>query len=197
MSEWWTYRLSDFLMFSPAAYWRMVERYNREVWPLQLLMLLAGVLLLWVVAARRPWAGRVAPAVLAVAWAWVGWAFHWERYAQINWAALYLAWGFAVQAVLLVALACARQNRPKTTGARVFGIGIGLAVIGVLLYPLIVLGQDQQWGHAEAFGMMPEPTALATLGMLIALPASHKLWATVIPVISLIVGLVTWWMLRA
>lgn len=34
MSEWWTYRLSDFLMFSPATYWRMVERYNREVWPL-------------------------------------------------------------------------------------------------------------------------------------------------------------------
>ena len=25
MSEWWTYRLSDFLMFSPAVYARMVE----------------------------------------------------------------------------------------------------------------------------------------------------------------------------
>ena len=31
MSEWWTYRLSDFLMFSPAVYARMVERYHREL----------------------------------------------------------------------------------------------------------------------------------------------------------------------
>ena len=28
MSEWWSYRPSDFLMFSPTAYWRLVQRYN-------------------------------------------------------------------------------------------------------------------------------------------------------------------------
>ena len=33
MSEWWTYTLGDFLMFSPATYWRLVESYNRDVWP--------------------------------------------------------------------------------------------------------------------------------------------------------------------
>ena len=33
MSEWWTYRLSDFLMFSPRTYYRLFELYNAEVWP--------------------------------------------------------------------------------------------------------------------------------------------------------------------
>ena len=45
MSEWWTYGLSDFLMFSPDTYWRLVERYNRALWPLQLGVVAAGSLL--------------------------------------------------------------------------------------------------------------------------------------------------------
>ena len=43
MSEWWTYSLSDFLMFSARSYWRLTELYNRDVWPAQLVALAAGV----------------------------------------------------------------------------------------------------------------------------------------------------------
>ena len=33
MSEWWTYSLSDFLLFSPRTYYRLFELYNLAVWP--------------------------------------------------------------------------------------------------------------------------------------------------------------------
>jgi hypothetical protein len=33
MSEWWTYRLTSFLLFSPRTYYRTIERYNLEIWP--------------------------------------------------------------------------------------------------------------------------------------------------------------------
>jgi hypothetical protein len=36
MPEWWTYTLSDFLLFSPRAYYRLIERHNAAVWPWQL-----------------------------------------------------------------------------------------------------------------------------------------------------------------
>ncbi len=36
MSEWWTYTLSDFLLFSARTYYRLFELYNRDVWPAQL-----------------------------------------------------------------------------------------------------------------------------------------------------------------
>ena len=104
MSEWWTYRLSDFLMFSPQVYWRLVERYNREAWPLHLLMLVAGSLLLWLAATRPAAAARPVAGALAVVWLWVGWSFHHQTYAQINWAAEYAAIAFAIQAVLLAGL---------------------------------------------------------------------------------------------
>ena len=36
MSEWWTYRLSSFLLFSPRTWFRMHELYNADIWPAQL-----------------------------------------------------------------------------------------------------------------------------------------------------------------
>lgn len=192
MSEWWTYRLSDFLMFSPATYWRLVERYNREVWPLQALMLGAGVLLLWL-AARRPAQRRVAAIALAGAWLWVGWAFHWRRYAAINWAAEYLAAAFALQAALLLAagLASSAAGHTPLPNALVRRIGLVLAATGVLLYPAVGAWAGRAWTHAEMFGIMPEPTALATLGLLLAGRWPHRTWLGVIPIASLITGLAT------
>jgi hypothetical protein len=33
MSEWWSYTLSDFLLFSPRTYYRLFELHNAEWWP--------------------------------------------------------------------------------------------------------------------------------------------------------------------
>jgi NADP-dependent 3-hydroxy acid dehydrogenase YdfG len=44
MTEWWTYRLSDFLMFSARTYRRLFELYNTEVWPLPVVAFIGGAL---------------------------------------------------------------------------------------------------------------------------------------------------------
>lgn len=194
MSEWWTYRLEDFLMFSPATYWRLVERYNREVWPLHLLMLGAGVLLLWL-AIARPARRRVAAIALAGAWLWVGWAFHWHRYAAINWAAEYLAAAFALQAALLLAAGLAFPAAGPPPNALMRRVGLVLAATGVGLYPALSAWAGRTWAQAEMFGVMPEPTALATLGLLLAGRWPHRAWLCVTPIASLLVGLATLWLL--
>src|SRR5262245_64197596 len=43
MPEWWTYSLSDFLMFSPRTYYRQFELLNAEVWPAQVVALALGL----------------------------------------------------------------------------------------------------------------------------------------------------------
>ena len=43
MSEWWTYGLSDFLMFSPRTWWRLAEQYHRSLWPVQWVGLAASM----------------------------------------------------------------------------------------------------------------------------------------------------------
>ena len=45
MSEWWTYRAVNFLLFSPRVYWRMFELHNAALWPLHVLTLAAGLII--------------------------------------------------------------------------------------------------------------------------------------------------------
>lgn len=200
MSEWWTYRLSSFLMFSPRTYWRLIELHNLDVWPAQLVMLAVGLALLWLAATRRAGAARVLAALLAPVWLWVGWAFHWQHYATINWAAQYFALAFALQAVLLLGLgSLPRDAHAPPTGGAAQNLGWLLAVAGVLLYPLAGLLAGRPWTQVEMFGITPEPTALASLGLLLASaqPPSRlrRCVLAVIPVLSLMVGAATLWLI--
>lgn len=196
MPEWWTYRLSDFLMFSPRTYWRLIELYNRDFWPLPLATLLTGIAALGLAASRRTIARRVMVVVLATAWLWVGWAFHWQRYATINWAAHYVALAFAAQAILLLGLGLRHNGTtvPRSTSWQ--GVGWLLAATG-LLYPLAGLLTGRPWAQAEVFGMAPEPTALATLGLLMISHAPQQctrfLLLAAIPFLSLLMGAATLW----
>lgn len=185
MSEWWTYSLSDFLMFSPRTYWRLVASYNRAVWPAQPLLLVAGAVLAWL-AVKRPPLRRGTWAVLAVAWLWVGWAFHWQRYATINWAASYLAVAFAVQAVLLAWFAL--RNASVSGAPNRWGL---LLVHAGLLYPLAAVVLGRTLAESETFALMPEPTALVTLGLLLAVRPAGWRWAAAIPAASLALGFTT------
>lgn len=185
MSEWWTYSLSDFLMFSPAVYARMVERYHRELGPLPWVLLVVGLGLVAGAATRKPWAHRVVLLTLAALWAWVGWAFHWQRYAQINWAAQYMAWGWWLQALGLAAAAVAAPA--QNASRRELHAGAALGAAGVLLYGV----------HPQAFGLMPGPTALATLGLLWMQRPRWTAGLCVLPMLALAAEVLTLWMLAA
>jgi hypothetical protein len=191
MSEWWTYRPSDFLMFSARTWTRLVGSWNEALWPWQGAMVAVALLMMAAAAGdprrERPWA----IAVLAVAWAWVGWAFHWERFADVNTGARWFALAFGVQAALLLALGLRSAGAPPTA---MRGVGLALAALA-LIYPLIAPLSGRGWSQAEVVGAMPEPTALFTIGLLLALPQRHRALLLAIPVLALSVGGTTQWLL--
>ena len=75
MAEWWTYALSDFLLFSPRTYYRLFELYNAAVWPEQVLAAAAGLAIAAMLRKPRPWQGRVVAGLLAACWLWIAWAY--------------------------------------------------------------------------------------------------------------------------
>ena len=136
MSEWWTYSLSDFLLFSPRTYYRLFELYNLAIWPTQLAALALGAAILGMLRTRAAWQGRIIMTVLALVWLWVAWAYFLERYETINWAASYFAAGFAVEAALLVFVGGFRQVsfRLSQDASRA---GLAISAFAMFLYPLI------------------------------------------------------------
>jgi hypothetical protein len=198
MSEWWTYRLSDFLMFSPRTYHRLFELTNTEIWPLQIVTIAAGLAALWLAilgSTSRGTHGRVVAVVLAAAWIIVAWAYHWERYAAINTGAPYYAAGFAMQALLMVWCALRRDGlRFGMQPAPVRWIGLALFTAGVMLYPLLAPLLGRPWTQAEIFGVAPDPTAVATIGALL-LAHGRIAWLIALPLLwCAITALALWTM---
>ncbi len=177
MSEWWSYRPEDFLMFSPRVYERLFVLHNEALWPLPLLALLLGTALLLALAFPRPGRVRAAFGLLAVAWAFVAWAFLWQRYAPINWGIRYVVPLFVLQALLLLALGIwrggltlpARWQLPRV-------LGLGLVAYAVFLHPLTALLQGRGLAGAEVIGLTPDPLAIATLGLAAMARPARRGW---------------------
>ncbi|WP_018390114.1 DUF6064 family protein [Ancylobacter sp. FA202] len=167
MGPWSTYRLDDFLLFSPRVYWRLFEAENAALWPLHLATTLAGLALVGL-SLRRPgramvWTGLL----LAPLWAFVAWSFLLQRYGGINWAMDYAAPAFFVQALLLLAAALMPGGPALGRLDAIGRAGLGLALAGLLLYPALALASGRPWAGAEVFGIAPDPTVLVTLGFLL------------------------------
>ena len=102
MEEWLNYPLEDLLLFSRETYLRLFELYHRDVWPAHILAAAFGVAMLPAILRGRLPRIQAVLVVLAAMWAWIAYAFHAQRYAQINWAAENFGWLFAAQAGLMI-----------------------------------------------------------------------------------------------
>lgn len=173
MSEWWTYRPSDLLMFAPRTYWRLFELHNESLWPTQVLTALLAIYLAVALWTGRMGAVRAGMALLAACWALVAWTFLWQRYAPINPAAGAFALGFALQAVTLLMLSLAGSLGVVNEVARQ-RTGLTLVAWAALLHPWLAAITGRPGSQAEFFGLAPDPTAIGTLGVLLCVTSSHR-----------------------
>ena len=164
MSEWWTYRLHSFLLFSPRTYYRLLELYNLAIWPAQLAGMAIGLAIIALMIGKHGHRDRIIAGLLAACWLWTGWAFHYQRYAQINWAAPWFAAAFAFEALLLVVVGVFAGRlvlRRESDGK--FWIPTLIVAISVFGYPLLAPLTGRPWTTAETFGVAADPTAIASV----------------------------------
>ncbi|MET0619441.1 MAG: DUF6064 family protein [Thermoanaerobaculia bacterium] len=182
MSEWWTYSLSDLILFSRGAYFRLIELYNAAIWPAQIGAFALGVVILErsLRGGARAGRGRGIAALLAAAWLWVAIAFHAARYSTLNTAAPAFAWIFAIEAALLLGIGVFRGRlvfgRPAT---RSEWCGFVLFVFALAGLPFLALFCGRGLRAAEVFGLAPDPTAVGTLG-LVLMSKSRPRWPLMI-----------------
>jgi hypothetical protein len=184
VAEWQTYSLADFLMFAPRTYWRLVELYNADIWPAQAAVVAVGSMALLLAARGGSTSARIVPALLAAAWAWVAWAWLHSRFATINWPAGYAALAFGAQAALLATFAWRHDGLQATGPASVDVAGLALATFAVLAYPFVAPLAGRSMTTAEIAGLMPDPTAIATLGFVLRASSAARLALLPIPLLA-------------
>jgi len=171
MSEWWTYTLADIKSFTLATYYRLFELHNRAIWPAQVVAVALGLAIFALL--RRPDVrrGRIIAAILAACWLFVAVAFHAHRYATLTWSARYYAWAFGAEAVVLLWSGVVRGRLSFERGAA----GLAIYLFALVAHPLIEPLIGRRWRAIEVFGVAPDPTAIATLGLLL-LAAGRVRW---------------------
>lgn len=196
-SQWWTYTLSDFLLFSPRTYYRLFELYNADIWPAQIMALLLGFAIAALIGWGGAWRGRVVTAILGLCWIWIAWAFHYERYATINWAATYVALGFAAEGLLLIGLGLAARRAWLPVDDTIHRVGLGIFLFALVVQPVIGPLTGRAWGQVELFGVAPDPTAVATLGALLCTADRAFWWLAAVPLAWCAITGMTLWTMEA
>jgi hypothetical protein len=135
--------------------------------------------------------------ILASCWLFVAWAYLLAHYDTINWAASYLAAGFAVEALLLVWTGLIRNRLSLRPSRDVAGVtGLCLFFFALFVWPLMGWLLGRPWLQAEIFGIAPDPTVVATLGVLIA--ADRTRWELlVVPLLWCAISGATLWAMQS
>jgi hypothetical protein len=196
MPDWSTYRLSDFLLFSPRTYYRMFELYHTQVWPIHLVVLGSVAAMAVLLHREEEWRDRAITGLLAVWWVWVAIAFHLQRYATINWAASYFAALFAIEALLLLWYGVVRGRLHfRLSREPAVYMALGLLFVALVLEPITGRIAGRSWQQVEVFGLTSDPTAIATLAVLALSSARPHRVLLGIPVAWCAIGAATLWAL--
>jgi hypothetical protein len=198
MSDWWSYELSDLILFSSQTYYRLIELYNTAIWPLQLLTFVSGIALLLLVWRRPAWHGKAIGLILCLSWLWVAWAFHWQRFANIHWVASYFALVFIIQALLFVWVGAIKNGLiVDPINTKIHLTGVGLLAFSIFIQPFTMMVTGHKWQQAELFGVVPDPTVVASIGVLLLTNITKHWWLMIIPVMWCATSAATLWVLES
>lgn len=194
MFNWLQFSLLDMTPYDRQTWFRLVESYNEAYGIFPLASLLLAALLLWLLLRPIKHAPRFALILLAACWGWCGWVFQMQYHASLNWAGAYFGWLFVIQTGLLLLAAVFS----KTLAWREFTswqakLGLLVLSLGLLLQPLSGLLESRTIEQLEWFGLIPAPTTLATLGILMLLNHWIRIGLLIIPIVwSLISAAFAW-----
>lgn len=168
--------------YSEEVYRYVLNGYRDAYWPVEAATVLGvlAMLALWRtdhLVVRRLIAGS-----LAGLWAWLGYGFYIQTYQAFNWAGLYFGYAALAQAILIMAWGgFAARLQPELSGTVTTVIAVvSLGICGLQGLAVRVLSSAEP-AAAQAIGLTPFATIIATLAILLINRTRAPLWMWIIP----------------
>ena len=177
------------LPFSREQLLTVFVAYNEDVWPVQVLAYLLGLLMLVLIVQPSAHRSRMVAAGLAAMWLWTGVAYHGMNFSAISNGALGFAAPFVIQGLLFVEAGVLR-------GRLAFGrrkgwngwTGWALVAYASIGYPLLGQVLGHSYPGMPMFGITPCPVTIFTFGLFLLTTEPIPRRLLVIPVVWSVIG---------
>lgn len=176
------------LPFTVAQFYEIFSVYNQSVWPAQIVLLGLAIVAALSVVIKRPWSGVAVSAILALLWTWLGLAYHFAFFTQINpmayaFGAISLIGGliFFWQGVVRRKLQFAVSRGWRSAA------GFALIAFALVVYPVWSVLAGHAYPAMPTFGL-PCPTTIFTIGMLALLGPTSGRAVYIVPLLWSFVG---------
>lgn len=176
------------LPFSTEQFFAVFADYNRAVWPLQALLLVAAIAAVVLALCRRRAADTWVSGIIATLWVWMGFAYHLAFFARINpLAYVFAALSLAAAMVFFRQGVWQRRLRFAWRGGLVGVVGAALIAFALVLYPAWSWLAGHAYPFMPTFGL-PCPTTIFTIGMMAFAAPPYPRTPLVVPVLWCAVG---------
>lgn len=175
--------------FTIVEFFSVFAQYNEAIWPLQLVVYLAGAVAVGVVFWKSPPAAAIITLILAAMWAVNGIGYHWLFFADINPAARVFAALFVIQALGLVLSTLVFPDlRFAASGDARSAAGLVAIAFAAIVYPIWGWLAGHAYPSVPMFGVAPCPTTIFTIGILLLGTWQVTRWLLIIPVLWSAIG---------
>jgi hypothetical protein len=177
--------------FTFEEFLEMLERFNTDWWPVHLIMYALAAAAIYLAIKKTRHSGQVVTGILVFFWIWVGTVFNLLYFSRLYPMAYLFVVLFIVEGIILTVAGLFWHRLTFRVRADLLGFVGGILIIYALIgYPLITNFTGRGYPHLMLTGMMPCPTAIFTLGLLLWTEKPMPKIVPVIPVIYALTGFV-------
>jgi hypothetical protein len=179
------------LPFTFEEFLEMLARFNTDWWPVHLIMYALAVTAIYFAIRKTRWSAKVVTGILVFFWIWVGTLFNLLYFSRLFPMAYLFVVMFILEGIILASAGLFGNRLTFRVKADLFGlIGAILIIYALIGYPLIANFTGRGYPHLLLAGMMPCPTAIFTLGLLLWTEKPIPKIVPVIPVVYALTGFV-------
>jgi hypothetical protein len=179
------------LPFTFKEFLDMLARFNTDWWPVHLIMYALAAAAIYFAIRKNRWSARVVTGILVFFWIWVGTVFNLFYFSRLFPMAYLFVVLFILEGIILAMAGLFADRITFRVKADLFGLIAAILIIYALMgYPLIANFTGRGYPHLLLAGMMPCPTAIFTLGLLLWTEKPIPKLVPVIPVVYALTGFV-------
>lgn len=174
--------------FTTEQFFEIIEKYNQAVFPAQLIAILLAILSVILLHSKKKSKNNLIGSFLGILWIWIGIAYHFAFFTEINKAAFLFGGLFVLQGLFFLIETFYRKKLEfKFSGKWMDYIAYFFIIFGIVIYPILLFYLENSLELTITLGL-PCPSTILTFGFLMLASSRLSKYLLIIPALWTIVG---------